>query len=129
MTKKENIIVVSGEFDPITYNQFKLLKTCKTKCDWLVVGIHSDVYMELCRDGAKNSFEQRKEVMESFPFVDEVFTFNDIDGTSCNLLKLIKLCYPASNIIYVSETNMQDMPEARIRGITFTTFEIINQGV
>ena len=129
MTKKENIIVVSGEFDFITYNDFKLLKTCKSKCDWLVVGVHSDSYMELCRSGAKNTFEQRKEFVESFPFVDEVFTFNDFDGTSCNLLKLIKLCYPASNITYVSESNMQNMPEARIRGITFTTFEIINQGV
>jgi hypothetical protein len=85
--------------------------------------------MELCRSDAKNTFEQRKEFVESFPFVDEVFTFNDFDGTSCNLLKLVKLCYPASNIIYVSETNMQNMPEARIRGITFTTFEVINQGV
>jgi glycerol-3-phosphate cytidylyltransferase-like family protein len=129
MTKKENIIVLSGEFDFITYNDFKLLKTCKSKCDWLVVGVHSDSYMELCRSGAKNTFEQRKEFVESFPFVDEVFTFNDFDGTSCNLLKLVKLCYPASNIIYVSETNMQNMPEARIRGITFTTFEVINQGV
>ena len=129
MMKKENIIVVSGEFDFITYNDFKLLKTCKSKCDWLVVGVHSDSYMDLCRGGPKNTFEQRKEVVESFPFVDEVFTFNDFDGTSCNLLKLVKLCYPASNIIYVSETNMQNMPEARIRGITFTTFEVINQGV
>lgn len=129
MTKKENIIVVSGEFDPITYNDFRLLGTCKSKADWLIVGIHSDAFMDLCRGGHKNTYEQRKEMVESFPFVDEVFAFNDIDGTSCNLLKLIKLCYPASNIIYVSETNMQNMPEARIRGITFTTFEIINQGV
>jgi hypothetical protein len=85
--------------------------------------------MELCRSGARNNFSQRREVVESFPFVDEVFTFNDFDGTCCNLLKLIKLCYPVSNITYVSEMNMQNMPESRIRGITFTTFEIINQGV
>ena len=129
MTKKENIIVLSGEFDPPSYNEFKLLKKCKSMCDWLAVGVHSDYYMKLLRNGYKNTFDQRKEVVESFPFVDEVFSYNDKDGTSCNLLKLIKICYPASNIIYVSETNMQNMPEARIRGITFTTFEIINQGV
>jgi bifunctional ADP-heptose synthase (sugar kinase/adenylyltransferase) len=129
MTKKENIIVVSGEFDPISYNEFKLLKTCKSKCDWLIVGVHSDKFMHLVKGGAKNTFEQRKEVIDSFPFVDEVFSFNDFDQTSCNLLKLIKLCYPASNIIYVSEKNTENMPEARIRGITFTTYEVINQGV
>lgn len=125
MTKKENIIVIAGEYDPLTYVDFALLKACKAKGDWLIVGVHSDSYMELCRDGAKNTYDQRREVIESFPFVDEVFEFNDFDGTSCNLLKLVKLCYPMSNIIFVSERNMQDMPEARIRGVTFTTYEII----
>ena len=129
MTKKENIFIVSGEFDPLTYNEFKLLKTCKSKCDLLIVGIHSDAYMKLRYGGSQNNFEQRTEVVKSFPFVDEVFTFNDMDGTSCNLLKLVKLCYPASNLTYVSETDMHNMPEARIRGITFTTFQVINQGV
>lgn len=129
MTVKESIFVVSGEFDPITYNEFKLLKTCKSKCDLLMVGIHSDAYMKLRYGGSKNTYEQRKEVVKSFPFVDEVFAFNDMDGTSCNLLKLIKMCYPQSIITYVSEKDMHNMPESRIRGITFTTFQIINQGV
>lgn len=120
---KEKIIVVSGEFDPISYNEFKLLKKCKQKSDWLVVGVHSDAYMKLLKGDFKNTHEQRKEVIESFPFVDEVFTFNDMDGTSCNLLKLIKMCYPMSNIIYVSQTDMSNMPESRIRGITFETIK------
>ena len=120
---KEKIIVVSGEFDPISYNEFKLLKKCKSKCDWLVVGVHSDAYMKLLRDGSKNTQEQRMELIESYPFVDEVFKFNDADGTSCNLLKLIKMCYPMSNIIYVSQTDMTNMPESRIRGITFETIK------
>ena len=47
-TKKESIFIVSGEFDPLTYNEFKLLKTCKSKCDLLIVGVHSDAYMKLC---------------------------------------------------------------------------------
>jgi glycerol-3-phosphate cytidylyltransferase-like family protein len=120
---KERIIVISGEFDPPSYNEFKLLKKCKSMCDWLVVGVHSDAYMKLLRNGYKNTLDQRKEVVESFPFVDEVFTFNDMDGTSCNLLKLIKMCYPMSNIIYVSQTDMTNMPESRIRGITFETIK------
>ena len=79
--------------------------------------------MKLLKGDFKNTHEQRKEVIESFPFVDEVFTFNDMDGTSCNLLKLIKMCYPMSNIIYVSQTDMSNMPESRIRGITFETIK------
>ena len=129
MTKKESIIVVSGEFDPLTYNDFKLLKTCKSKCDLLIVGIHSDAFMHLRYGSFNNNYEQRKEVISSFPFVDETFAFNDLDGTSCNLLKLVKICYPASIITFVSEMDMHNMPESRIRGVTFTTFDIIQQGV
>jgi cytidyltransferase-like protein len=129
MTKKESIIVVSGEFDPLTYNDFKLLKTCKSKCDLLIVGIHSDAFMHLRYGSFNNNYEQRKEVISSFPFVDETFAFNDLDGTSCNLLKLVKMCYPASIITFVSEMDMHNMPESRIRGVTFTTFDIIQQGV
>lgn len=120
---KEKIIVISGEFDPITYNEFKVLKKCKSKCDWLIVGVHSDGYMNLLKNGFKNTQEQRIEIIESFPFVDETFKFNDMDGTSCNLLKLVKLCYPMSNIIYVSQTDITNMPESRIRGITFETIK------
>jgi glycerol-3-phosphate cytidylyltransferase-like family protein len=120
---REKIIVISGEFDPPSYNEFKLLKKCKSMCDWLVVGVHSDAYMKLLRNGYKNTLDQRKEVVGSFPFVDEVFSYNDKDGTSCNLLKLIKICYPMSNIIYVSQTDITNMPESRIRGITFETIK------
>jgi glycerol-3-phosphate cytidylyltransferase-like family protein len=76
MTKKENIIVLSGEFDYITYNDFKLLKTCKSKCDWLVVGVHSDSYMELCRKKTKNTFEQRKEFVKKCP--RKVYLFDEL---------------------------------------------------
>jgi len=34
-----------------------------------------------------------------------------------------------SNIIYVSKNSVEKMPESRIRGVTFTTYNIINQGV
>jgi cytidyltransferase-like protein len=124
MTKKESITVVTGDFDPITYNQFQILKNCKTKCDWLIVGVHSDVFMEIYRGVQTYTYEQRMEMIESLPFVDEVFTFNDMDGTSCNLLKLIKMCYPQSNITYVSYTdNIKELPESKIRGIKFETIK------
>jgi hypothetical protein len=85
--------------------------------------------MHLRYGSFNNNYEQRKEVISSFPFVDETFAFNDLDGTSCNLLKLVKMCYPASIITFVSEMDMHNMPESRIRGVTFTTFDIIQQGV
>lgn len=123
MTPREKIVVISGEFDGVTYDELQVLKACKSKGDWLIVGLHSDEYMYMHKVITKNSYEQRKEIIESFNFVDEVFTFNDIDGTSCNLLKLVKLCYPMSDIIYVSDKDMEDMPEYKIRGIRFAVIK------
>ena len=58
-----------------------------------------------------------------FRSVDEVFTFNDSDGTVCQLLKLVKICYPHADITYVSNEDMDNMPEKKIRGITFETLK------
>lgn len=124
MNKREKIIVTSGEFDFLDYGVIQYLNTCKSKGDWLVVGIHTDMYMEFCRDGFKNNYDQRLEMVESLKCVDEVFRFNDGDGTVCNLLKLVKHCYPMSDITYISDIDMKNMPETKIRGITF---EVLKQ--
>lgn len=125
MTRREKIIVASGEFDPLDYEDLRFLKACKKKGDWLIVGIHSDIYLNLCRGGHFQDFKTRKEVVDSLKFVDESFAFNDGDGTSMNLLKFVKFCYPGSDITYITEEDMHNMPETRIRGITF---EVLKQG-
>jgi hypothetical protein len=57
--------------------------------------------------------------MQNIKLVDEIFSFNDSDGTVCQLLKIIKICYPEADITYVSNEDMHNMPETKIRGITF----------
>ena len=61
------------------------------------------------------------EIIKNIKVVDEVFSFNDSDGTVCQLLKIIKICYPNAEIIYVSQEDMHNMPETKIKGITFET--------
>ena len=125
MTKKEKIIVVCGEFDPLTLEDIRLLKKAREKGDWLIAGVHSDQFMDLCRGGHVMNFGERKEIIESIKYVNEVFQFNDLDGTCCQLLRLIKFCYPMANIHFVSIEDMHNMPETKISGITF---EVIKQG-
>jgi hypothetical protein len=38
-------------------------------------------------------------------------------------LKLVKICYPHSDITYISDEDMHNMPETKIRGITFETMK------
>lgn len=119
MTLQEKIVVASGEFNTLTPKEIKFLNKCRAKGDWLIVGIHSDTYMYHKYGTIESDYLERIELLQTVKCVDEVFRFNDIDGTSCNLLKIVKLCYPQSEITYVSECDMHNMPETRIKGINF----------
>ena len=73
--------------------------------------------------GFVHNYETRREIVSSLKCVDEVFSFNDSDGTVCQLLKIVKICYPNADITYVSEMDMHNMPEMKIRGINFETMK------
>jgi glycerol-3-phosphate cytidylyltransferase-like family protein len=123
MPKKDRIIVTSGTFDPLTLEELNYLKRCKSKGDWLAVGVHSDWWMMWDEGGFVQNYDTRREIIKNLNCVDEIFSFNDSDGTVCQLLKIIKICYPHTEIVYVSPEDMNDMPEKKIRGITFETMK------
>lgn len=123
MNKREKIIVTCSEFDPFTAKDLKFLQKCKSKGDWLIVGIHTDWWLKWCRGGMNDNYASRREIVGSVKFVDEILTFSDMDGTVCQLLKIVKICYPDAQITYISNTDMQNMPETKIKGIKFETME------
>ena len=123
MPPKDRIIITCGTFDPLTHDELLYLKKCHHKGEWLVVGIHSDWWMMWAEGGMVQSYETRREIIQSLKYVDEIFTFNDSDGTVCQLLKLVKICYPQADITYISQEDMHNMPESKIKGITFETMK------
>lgn len=123
MPPKDRIIITCGTFDPLTYDELLYLKKCHRKGEWLVVGIHSDWWMMWAEGGMVQNYETRREIIQSLKYVDEIFTFNDSDGTVCQLLKLVKICYPQADITYISQEDMHNMPESKIKGITFETMK------
>jgi glycerol-3-phosphate cytidylyltransferase-like family protein len=123
MFKKDRIIITSGTFDPLSIEELKFLKKCKTKGDWLIVGVHSDWWMAWSQGGYVQEYSTRREIVSNINCVDEIFSFNDSDGTIIQLLKLVKICYPHSDITYISDEDMNNMPESKIKGITFETMK------
>ena len=123
MKRRERIIITCGEFDPLSHEELKFLQKCRQRGDWLIVGIHSDWWMLYARGGVVHKYPERREIISNLKFVDEVFTFSDMDGTVCQLLKLVKICYPDAEITYISNEDMHNMPEMKIRGINFETMK------
>ena len=122
-SKKDKIIVTTGTFDPLSSDDLYMLQRCRSKGDLLVVGLHSDLWLTYTQGGFVQDYEARRDILLGLRCVDEVFTFNDGDGTVCQLLKLVKICYPTSEITYVSDMDMFNMPETKIPGIIFETFK------
>jgi glycerol-3-phosphate cytidylyltransferase-like family protein len=119
MPIKDRIVVISGEFDPVSSKDVEFIEKCRQKGQWLIVGLHSDWFMLYARGGVVQKYEERYKILSKIKYVDEIFSFNDQDGTVCNLLRMVKICYPNSDITYISEDDMLNMPESKIRGITF----------
>jgi hypothetical protein len=74
-----------------------------------------------CNLDIRSFFDQH--ALKSLKYDDEVFTFNDTDGTVFQLIKLVKICYPHADITYISQEDMHNMPETKIKGITFETMK------
>jgi len=123
MHEKEKIIVTCGLFDPLTIEELRFLKKCRSKGDWLIVGVHTDWWMAWSEGGFVQNYQSRREIINNIKCVNEVMSFNDSDGTVCQLLKIVKICYPHADITYISEEDMHNMPETKIKGITFETLK------
>ena len=118
---RDKIVVIAGNYDILGLDDVEFIKKCKSKGDWLIVGLHSDVMVHLTSNNLYNSYDTRYEILRSLKHVDEVLKFNDSDGTYCRLLKSVKLFYPNSDITFITTYDMHNTPETKIRGITFET--------
>lgn len=123
MIRKDRLIVTTGDYDILKVEDLRFLQKCRQQGDWLIVGLNSDIATHMKTGNLHNTYDDRQELLQGLKCVDEVIRFNDSDGTSCNLLKVVKLLYPQAVITYVSKYDMHNMPETKIRGITFQVIE------
>lgn len=94
---KKTIVVVSGYFDPLNgpghLDLFKAAKQLRQNTT-LIVGINSD---EACaRKKGQPAFMDwysKAKIIQSIRYVDMVESFDDSDGTACNLLANIYFQY------------------------------------
>lgn len=120
-TRKETIIVTCSEFDPLTEEELNLLKVCKEKGNWLIVGLYSDWWLTHTRGGFVQKYDTRAEIVKNLKLVDEVFKFDDSDGTVYNLLEIVRTVYHGSNIVFLSDPDTQQMPQKKLKGVKFET--------
>ena len=83
-------VFTNGCFDLLHIGHIELLRYAKSLGDYLVVGINSDSSVKKLKGPTRpiNNQQNRKIILESIKFVDEVIIFEDI--TPLNLIKEIQ---------------------------------------
>jgi D-beta-D-heptose 7-phosphate kinase/D-beta-D-heptose 1-phosphate adenosyltransferase len=115
------IVVVSGGFDPIHSGHIKLIKAARLLGDQLIVGINSDEWLTRKKGRAFMPWQERLCVLNNLSCVDEVYTFDDEDGTACHLLQQVRAHYPKDKIVFANggDRTPDNIPEMSIEGVEF----------
>jgi len=84
------IVVVSGGFDPIHSGHLAMLRESSVMGDKLIVGVNSDAWLTRKKGKPFMNIRERKAILQSIRWVDEVWEFDDSDGTACELLESVR---------------------------------------
>jgi cytidyltransferase-like protein len=115
------IVIVSGGFDPVHSGHIRLIKQARLLGDHLIVGINSDEWLARKKGRAFMPWQERLCVLNNLKQVDEVYTFDDDDGTACHLLHQVRAHYPADRIIFANggDRTRDNIPEMSVDGVEF----------
>lgn len=117
----KTIVVVSGGFDPLHSGHIKLIKEARLLGDILIVGINSDEWLARKKGRAFMPWQERLCVLNNLSSVDEVYTFDDEDGTACHLLQQVQAHYPGDQIIFANggDRTQENIPEMSVPNVEF----------
>lgn len=88
--KKEIVVTTSGGFDPVHIGHIRLFREAKALGDKLVVILNTDDFLLKKKGYVFMPFDERKEILESIKYVDEVVPCIDTDQTVSKTLEKLR---------------------------------------
>ena len=90
---RKSIIVLSGGFDPVHKGHLRMFREASNLGHQVIVGLNSDNWLTRKKGKPFMNFEERKEILESFKYVNQVIPFDDSDNTASDLIKRVHSLY------------------------------------
>lgn len=114
MTK---IVLVTGGFDPVHSGHIAYFKAAKTLGDMLIVGLNSDEWLVRKKGAAFMPWNERLCIINNLSMVDEVFTFDDSDGSAKHFIQQVRAHYPDAELIFANggDRTKENIPEMDIQ--------------
>jgi D-beta-D-heptose 7-phosphate kinase/D-beta-D-heptose 1-phosphate adenosyltransferase len=104
------IVATSGGFDPLHIGHIRCFKEAKALGDWLIVVLNSDRFLIQKKGFVFMPFKERKELIASIKYVDEVVNCIDKDQSVCETLTKIRPAVFAKG----GDRTLENIPEAKI---------------
>ncbi len=122
----KTIVVISGGFDPVHCGHIQLLKKASALGDKLIVGLNSDDWLTRKKGRPFMRLDERRNILESIKWVDEVWEFDDSDDSACDLLRRVKQYYSRilsfkDSIVFANggDRTQENIPEMIIDDVEF----------
>ena len=107
------IVLVTGGFDPLHSGHIAYFKAARTLGDMLIVGLNSDDWLARKKGQAFMPWNERLCIVNNLAMVDEVYTFDDEDGSARHFIQQVRAHYPDSDLIFANggDRTADNIPE------------------
>jgi len=90
---RKSIIVLSGGFDPVHKGHLRMFREASNLGHQVIVGLNSDEWLRRKKGKPFMNFEERKEILEGFKYINQVLPFDDSDDTASDLICRVHSIY------------------------------------
>jgi cytidyltransferase-like protein len=110
------IVLITGGFDPLHSGHIAYFKAAKTLGDMLIVGLNSDDWLVRKKGAAFMPWNERLCIINNLSMVDEVYTFDDDDGSAKRFIQQARAHYPDAELIFANggDRTKDNIPEMDI---------------
>jgi len=118
------IVLCTGGYDPLHSGHISYFKAARSLGDMLIVGINSDEWLERKKGRAFMPWNERLCVVNNLSMVDEVYTFDDADGSAKAFIQQVRAHYPEAHLIFANggDRTASNIPEMDVED-AYLTFE------
>lgn len=115
------IVLVTGGFDPLHSGHIAYFKSAKKLGDQLIVGLNSDSWLTRKKGRPFMPLSERVALVSEMSVVDEIITYDDEDGSSCDAVRKVKETYPDAHIIFANggDRTRDNIPEMVFDDVEF----------
>jgi cytidyltransferase-like protein len=113
----KRIVLITGGFDPLHSGHIAYFKAARTLGDMLIVGLNSDEWLVRKKGAAFMPWNERLCIINNLSMVDEVYTFDDEDGSARHFIQQARAHYPDATLVFANggDRTKDNIPEMDVQ--------------